>query len=174
MVFELLLDIFHSFPRLPVQLPTPCWTSHRKHLQSWNMHCNCRWQYCEWLLIVVQYLDLSRYIYVIKNLNRTSVVLTFNTIQISEIILWAVSQIKCGFSHAFTIMIYIYWSLIENLHHFVKWISNFLSNRSQETRVGSSLSSVSKLCSGMVQGSVIGPLLFLLFINDITQIFSDN
>jgi len=34
--------------------------------------------------------------------------------------------------------------------------------------------SVTKLCSGVVQGSVIGLLLFVLIINDITEIFSDN
>jgi len=33
---------------------------------------------------------------------------------------------------------------------------------------------VTKLCSGVVQGSVISPLLFVLFINDVTQIFSEN
>jgi len=56
----------------------------------------------------------------------------------------------------------------------MKWISNFLSNSSQQTRVGNSLSPVTKLCSGVVQGSVIGQLIIVLFINDITQIFSDN
>jgi len=56
----------------------------------------------------------------------------------------------------------------------IKWINSFLSDRSQQTHVGNSLSSVTKLCSGVVQGSVIGPLLFVLFINDITQMFSDN
>jgi len=56
----------------------------------------------------------------------------------------------------------------------IKWISNFLSDRSQITREGDSLSSATKLCSGVVQGSVIGLLLFVLFINDITQIFSDK
>jgi len=49
----------------------------------------------------------------------------------------------------------------------------FLSDRSQQTRVGNSLSPVTKLCSGKVQGSVIGQLLFV-FINDITQIFIGN
>jgi len=63
------------------------------------------------------------------------------------------------------------------VEYLVNWLSgssNFLSDRSQQTRVGNSLSSVTKLCSSVVQGSVIGPLLFVLFINDITQIFSDN
>jgi len=56
----------------------------------------------------------------------------------------------------------------------IKLISSILSNRSQQTCIGNSLSSVTKLCSGVIQGSVIGPLLFVLFINDITQKFSDN
>jgi ribonucleases P/MRP protein subunit RPP40 len=51
----------------------------------------------------------------------------------------------------------------------LKWIDSFLSNRTQRTRVGSSLSDSVNLTSGVVLGSVIGPLLFLLFINEISE-----
>jgi hypothetical protein len=56
----------------------------------------------------------------------------------------------------------------------LSWIAGFLSNRTQQTRVGSTLSNVARLVSGVVQGSVIGPLLFLLFINDVVDLFTDN
>jgi len=55
----------------------------------------------------------------------------------------------------------------------LNWIRSFLNCRTQQTRVGNCLSCLLYLCSGIVQGSVIGPLLFVLFINDIIDIFSD-
>ncbi|XP_033114233.1 mediator of RNA polymerase II transcription subunit 1-like [Anneissia japonica] len=47
------------------------------------------------------------------------------------------------------------------------WISNFLSSRQQSVSVKGHLSSRQEETSGVIQGSVIGPILFLIFVNNL-------
>ena len=51
----------------------------------------------------------------------------------------------------------------------LNWISDFLSSRSQCVIINGIKSSTSKVISGVPQGTVLGPLLFLVHINDILK-----
>ena len=50
-----------------------------------------------------------------------------------------------------------------------RWIKEFLENRKQQVLIQETISGESFVTSGAIQGSVLGPVIFLMFVNDMSK-----
>ena len=77
--------------------------------------------------------------------------------------------------------------LLHKLQHYgfrgkiLDWFSSYLTNRMQYTSLNGKNSSLGHICKGVPQGSVLGPILFTLYVNDMPsatslepRLFSDD
>ena len=66
--------------------------------------------------------------------------------------------------------------LLTKLYYYVirgnalQWFKSYMSQRKQFVSYNGTSSSVKTVCCGVPQGSILGPILFLLYINDLSNI----
>ena len=71
-------------------------------------------------------------------------------------------------------------TLLQKLHavgfskHSVNWFQSYLINRTYLVNLGNAFSQPACVSSGVTQGSILGPLLFLIYINDMSQAVKCN
>ena len=89
----------------------------------------------------------------------------------SDVILLDFSKAFDKVPHARLLYKLTYYGITGTTHN---WINDFLRKRTQRVVLEGSSSDVTAITSGVPQGSVLGPLLFLVLINNLPEYVSEN
>ena len=83
-------------------------------------------------------------------------------------------MILIGLQNAFDTIDHDIWHAIRFSKHSVNWFRSYLINRTFLVNLGNAFSQPACVSSGVPQGSILGPLLFLVYINDMSQAVKCN
>ena len=133
----------------------------------WSVYCYFYHQNCSLI-------EIAFYQFIDKRSTCTNLLACFNDWTLALQDHCGVNVVYIDFAKAFDSVSYV--KLIHRLKSYgigdplLQWIQNFLFDRSRCTRVGNVLSDFIYLISGVVQGSGLGLLLFVLYINELAEI----